>query len=137
MGVCLGHQAIVHVYGGKIARARFPVHGKVSELKHNNDYCFEGLSNPLSIGRYHSLVATDIPVRLISIATSNGLSMCVIDPEAAVLGFQFHPESILTSQGSVLLKHTTTYLIELFKQKGTQKKMDLQLPILNIQASGN
>ena len=137
MGVCLGHQAIIHAYGGKVARAKFPVHGKVSEIKHNNHYCFAGLTNPLSIGRYHSLVATDIPVPLISIAESNGLSMCVIDPEAAVLGFQFHPESILTSQGSVLLKHSTTYLIALFKQKRTQKKLNPQLSILNSQASGN
>jgi anthranilate synthase component II len=137
MGICLGHQAIVCAYGGKVDRTKSPVHGKVSELSHNDEYCFAGLPNPLSIGRYHSLAATDIPAPLISIATSHGLSMCVIDPEAAVLGFQFHPESILTSQGSVLLKHTTTYLIELFKQKRTQKKINSQLPIINIQASGN
>jgi anthranilate synthase component II len=137
MGVCLGHQAIVCAYGGKVDRTRPPVHGKVSELSHNDEYCFEGLQNPLSIGRYHSLAATDIPKPLISVATSHGLSMSVIDPDAAVLGFQFHPESILTSQGSALLKHATTYIIDLFNQKQMQKKLDSQVPFPNIQGSGD
>ncbi len=123
IGICLGHQAIIHAYGGKIARAATPVHGKVSGLSHNKDYFFAGLANPLAIGRYHSLVATAIPAPLKSIATSEGLSMCVIDAAAGVVGFQFHPESILTPQGSRLLKQTSHYLITRFgkKQQGSSE----------------
>ena len=117
IGICLGHQAIVHAYGGRVAAADMPVHGKVSALYHNNEYCFAGLANPLSIGRYHSLVATEIPAPLLSIATSDGQSMCVIDTAASVLGFQFHPESILTPQGSTLLKKASHYLMRLFRER--------------------
>lgn len=112
LGICLGHQAIVRAYGGEVTAAPLPVQGKVSALNHNGDYCFAGLPNPLSIGRYHSLVATDIPAPLIRIATVDGLIMSVIDPEAGVIGFQFHPESILTPQGSALLQRTVCYLLQ-------------------------
>lgn len=117
IGICLGHQAIVHAYGGRIAPADIPVHGKVAKLYHNHEYFFAGLPNPLSVGRYHSLVATEIPAALSSIATSDGLSMCVLDAVSGVLGFQFHPESILTPQGSTLLRQASYYLIERFANK--------------------
>ena len=112
LGICLGHQAIVRAYGGEVAAASLPVHGKVSALRHKGEYCFAGLPDPLSIGRYHSLVATNIPAPLICIATVDGLIMSVIDPQAAVIGFQFHPESILTPQGSALLQRTVCHLLQ-------------------------
>ena len=111
LGICLGHQAIVHAYGGKVAKAELPAHGVVSTLKHNEKNCFKGLPNPLSIGRYHSLTATEIPDSLIVLATSDGLIMSVIDQESRVIGFQFHPESILTPHGTVLLGQTLNYLL--------------------------
>jgi len=120
IGICLGHQAIVHAYGGRIAAAPTPVHGKVSALYHSGEYCFQGLANPLSIGRYHSLVASSIPAPLTSIASSDGLDMCVIDDASAVLGFQFHPESILTPQGSILLRQASRYLVERFREQRPQ-----------------
>ncbi len=113
IGICLGFQAIISVYGGKITEAECPVHGKVSRLTHQNKYFFKDLPNPISIGRYHSLIASEIPPALDCIATSDEVSMCVIDADRVVLGFQFHPESILTLQGSLLFKKAVSCLIDM------------------------
>jgi anthranilate synthase component 2 len=114
LGICLGHQAIVEAYGGVVARAPSVMHGKASHM----NYCestetqsiFKGLSNPLSIARYHSLVATEMPESLQIIANIDGLVMAVLHPNDRMLGFQFHPESILTCDGSVLLMQSIAFL---------------------------
>jgi len=114
LGICLGHQAIVEAYGGVVARAPTVMHGKASQMS----YCenaetrsiFKGLSNPLSIARYHSLVATQMPESLQIIANIDGLVMAVLHPNDRMLGFQFHPESILTCDGSVLLMQSIAFL---------------------------
>ncbi|PQJ67318.1 aminodeoxychorismate/anthranilate synthase component II [Photobacterium angustum] len=110
IGICLGQQAIVEAYGGKVSGAGEIVHGKAAMMSHNQHAVFGNLPNPLSIARYHSLVATDVPDSLETIADVNGLVMAVLNEEDKVCGFQFHPESILTTQGAELLTQTLNWV---------------------------
>ncbi|MFA3790121.1 aminodeoxychorismate/anthranilate synthase component II [Aliiglaciecola sp. SL4] len=112
LGICLGHQAIVKSYGGNVIRAEQVMHGKASYIEHDNSALFSGLSNPLPVARYHSLVVSDIPSELNVIANFEGIPMCVYHPADRMLGFQFHPESILTSHGSQLLEQSIRYLTQ-------------------------
>ncbi|GAA6183822.1 MULTISPECIES: aminodeoxychorismate/anthranilate synthase component II [Alteromonadaceae] len=112
LGICLGHQAIVKSYGGKVIRAEQVMHGKASYIQHDNSALFCGLANPLPVARYHSLVVSDIPKELNVIANFEGIPMCVYHPADRMLGFQFHPESILTSHGSQLLEQSIRYLTQ-------------------------
>jgi anthranilate synthase component 2 len=116
IGICLGHQAIIEAYGGKVARAPYVMHGKSSPMRYIQSVdtleIFKGLSNPLSIARYHSLVATEVPDSLSVIATIDELVMAVLHKEDRMLGFQFHPESILTCDGSKLLLQSIQYLVQ-------------------------
>lgn len=115
IGICLGHQAIVEAYGGTVERAPYVMHGKSSQMQYLEDHdtlsIFAGLSNPLSIARYHSLVATSMPNELKTIASIDGLVMAALHPKHKMLGFQFHPESILTCDGSQLLMQSIQYLV--------------------------
>lgn len=111
IGICLGQQAIVEAYGGKVSGAGEIVHGKAAMMSHNQHAVFGNLPNPLSIARYHSLVATEVPDSLETIADVNGLVMAVLNEEDKVCGFQFHPESILTTQGAELLTHTLNWVM--------------------------
>jgi para-aminobenzoate synthetase component II len=106
LGVCLGHQCIGYVYGGRIKRAALPMHGKESLVFHDGKTIFQGLPSPLKAGRYHSLVidAESIPASLeVSAKTEDGVIMGVRDRRNAVEGVQFHPESIMTPDGHQLL----------------------------------
>jgi anthranilate synthase component 2 len=113
LGVCLGHQSIGQVYGGDIVHAREIMHGKTSLVHHKGKYVFEGLSNPFTATRYHSLVIdkNTIPDCLEITAwtvTGDGEMdeiMGVKHKQLAVEGVQFHPESILTEHGHGLLKN--------------------------------
>ncbi|MES2219306.1 MAG: aminodeoxychorismate/anthranilate synthase component II [Pseudomonadota bacterium] len=108
LGVCLGHQAIGQVYGGKVVRARQPMHGKASAITHNAKNIFSGLSNPLQAARYHSLVVSevDFPAALeITARSSEGEIMGLAHKQFPVFGVQFHPESVLTEQGHQLLEN--------------------------------
>lgn len=107
LGVCLGHQAICEVYGGTVTHAKHLMHGKQSivSLDHSCPL-FDGLANEMAVARYHSLIGTDLPDTLKIVSTDNiGEVMAVMDEKNKVFGLQFHPESILTPQGSVLLKN--------------------------------
>ena len=106
LGVCLGHQALVEVFGGAIVRAPRLMHGKTSTVQHDGRGVFAGLSNPLQAGRYHSLIAErDRLPQLLDVTawTQEGEIMGVRHRELAVEGVQFHPESILTPEGPQLL----------------------------------
>ncbi|CUH96986.1 Para-aminobenzoate synthase glutamine amidotransferase component II [Propionispora sp. 2/2-37] len=106
LGVCLGHQAIGEVFGGKVVRAPEPVHGKISLIRHNGQGMYQRVANPLPVGRYHSLVVAkeDLPDCLeITAFTEDGLIMGLKHKQHALEGVQFHPESVLTSQGMELL----------------------------------
>ena len=113
LGICLGHQAIVEHYGGQIKRAPQVVHGKASPVKHNEHTIFKGLSNPLPVARYHSLMADNLPSELSMLAWYNDIPMAILHENDAMLGIQFHPESILTTQGSRLLRQSINYLSKL------------------------
>jgi len=108
LGVCLGHQAIGEVFGGKIIRAKSIMHGKTSQIHHDGKTIFKGLPNPFSATRYHSLVVekSSLPeVFKISAWTDDGEIMGLRHKEFKIEGVQFHPESILTSSGKDLLKN--------------------------------
>lgn len=106
LGVCLGHQCIVQAAGGSVIRAARPVHGKTSRIYHDGAGLYAGLSNPFEATRYHSLIAAeaDLPATLrVTSYTSDGEIMGVRHVQHAVEGVQFHPESILTIEGRLLL----------------------------------
>jgi anthranilate synthase/aminodeoxychorismate synthase-like glutamine amidotransferase len=103
LGVCLGHQSMVEAFGGKVVRGD-PIHGKDAEVKHDGRTVYEGLSNPLVAGRYHSLIADpDLPDTLELTSTYGDVVMGVRHRELPAEGVQFHPESVLTPQGKKLL----------------------------------
>jgi anthranilate synthase/aminodeoxychorismate synthase-like glutamine amidotransferase len=103
LGVCLGHQALVQLYGGEIGRARELVHGKASTIRHDGQGVYAGLPEELEVGRYHSLAAHSIPDSLVVTATSpDGEVMGVRHRKLPVEGVQFHPESVLTPLGPEL-----------------------------------
>jgi anthranilate synthase component 2 len=108
LGVCLGHQAIGEAFGGKIVRAKSIMHGKTSPVHHKNLGVFEGLPNPLTAIRYHSLAIerSSIPDCLeITAETADGEIMGVRHKTLDIEGVQFHPESILSDRGHDLLKN--------------------------------
>lgn len=110
IGICLGHQAICRYYGGIIGAAPEIVHGKSSLIEHSGDGPFAGMPSPLPFARYHSLAATKVPESLEVIAHFKKIPMAVMNRADRVVGFQFHPESIMSPHGSELLKKTVTLL---------------------------
>ena len=103
IGICLGHQAIVEAYGGYVGQAGEILHGKASSIEHDGQAMFAGLTNPLPVARYHSLVGSNIPAGLTINAHFNGMVMAVRHNADRVCGFQFHPESILSEDGKEIL----------------------------------
>lgn len=112
LGICLGHQAIVSHYGGAVGRAADVMHGKASAITHTGNAMFAGLAQPLHVARYHSLMATELPDCLQPLAKVGETVMAVYHEQDNMLGFQFHPESILTADGSKLLLQSIHYLTE-------------------------
>jgi anthranilate synthase/aminodeoxychorismate synthase-like glutamine amidotransferase len=103
LGVCLGHQALVQAWGGRVIRHE-PIHGKTTEIDHDGRTIFHGLPEPLEVGRYHSLVADpELPECLERSAFGGEVVMAVRHRELPAEGVQFHPESVLTEQGRELL----------------------------------
>jgi anthranilate synthase component 2 len=108
LGVCLGHQSIGQAFGAKVVRAREPVHGKAEEIVHDRSSLFRGLPRTLRAGRYHSLVveSRSVPRELaVSARTKDGIVMALRHRKLPVFGVQFHPESILTPDGQMLLRN--------------------------------
>ena len=107
LGVCLGHQGIISCFGGKVINAGNVRHGKTSQVKHYDDSMFNGIKNPFRATRYHSLVGdkTIIPnsLKVTAIAEDDGEVMGVSHKEYLIQGVQFHPESILTDEGTKIL----------------------------------
>jgi anthranilate synthase/aminodeoxychorismate synthase-like glutamine amidotransferase len=105
LGVCLGHQALVQAWGGKVIQHQ-PVHGKTTAIEHDGRTIFTDLRRPLTVGRYHSLVADPaLPEVLEQSAAGGEVVMAVRHRELPAEGVQFHPESVLTEQGRELLSN--------------------------------
>ncbi len=111
IGICLGHQAMVEAYGGTVAGAGEIVHGKVSMMEHDNHPIYQGLPSPLAIARYNSLVATSVPDSLTVTAEVDGLVMSIVNEQDKLCGFQFHPESIMTTHGATLLANAINWAL--------------------------
>ena len=107
LGVCLGHQGIIHAFGGKVTNAGCVRHGKTSPVNHNNSELFKGVSNPFRATRYHSLVGdkTIIPdiLEVTATAADDGEIMAIRHKKYLIEGVQFHPESIMTEEGKKIL----------------------------------
>lgn len=111
LGVCLGHQSIGQVFGGKIVRAERLMHGKTSEVLHDGKTIFAGIPSPFQAARYHSLLIQEesIPEELeITARTPEGEIMAIRHRELPIEGVQFHPESIITQYGKQMLKNFLT-----------------------------
>lgn len=108
LGICLGHQCIGQVFGGRVTRARRPMHGEASEVCHENSSILEGLPDPLSVGRYHSLIveldAEAGPLDAVA-WSPEGEIMALQHRTHPTFGVQFHPESILTEHGHRMLRN--------------------------------
>ncbi|MEY2625593.1 MAG: aminodeoxychorismate/anthranilate synthase component II [Gammaproteobacteria bacterium] len=110
-GVCLGHQSITEVFGGKVVRAGRLMHGKTSLVDHDGLGLFSGMTSPCQVGRYHSLIAEPSslpPELLVTARTDQGEIMGLRHRELMVEGVQFHPESVLTPEGPLLMRNFLT-----------------------------
>ncbi|MCJ8341685.1 MAG: aminodeoxychorismate/anthranilate synthase component II [Cetobacterium sp.] len=108
LGICLGHQSIGEIFGGKVIKAKEPIHGKVYPITHNNKGVFKNLKNPLNVTRYHSLIIEreSLPKELeITGETENGEIMGIKHKKYLIEGVQFHPEAILTECGLEMLNN--------------------------------
>jgi anthranilate synthase component 2 len=108
LGVCLGHQAIGDAFGGKVVRAPIPVHGKLSDVHHEGRGVFRGINGPFKATRYHSLIVErdTMPDELeVTAETDDGLVMGLSHSKLPVHGVQFHPESIASEHGHLMLKN--------------------------------
>ena len=111
IGICLGHQALIEAFGGKVVHAGEVLYGKVSKINHDGQAMFRDIANPMPVARYHSLMGSELPGELIVNADYNGIVMAIRHRNLPICGFQFHPESILTVQGSKLLEQSVEWLL--------------------------
>ena len=109
LGVCLGHQCVGAVFGGRIARAHRPMHGLASDITHKGERLFAGLPKPLSVGRYHSLIVEPTPemerALVVDAVSPEGEIMALSHKRHPTWGVQFHPESVLTPAGLALISN--------------------------------
>ena len=121
LGVCLGHQGIVHVAGGKVVRAPEPMHGRLSKIHHTGKALFKDILSPFNAVRYHSFVVSDLPDTLVVDAmTEDGLVMGLHHTELPLWGVQFHPESIATEYGNKIIENFLE-LAEAFLEKSEHR----------------
>ena len=108
LGICLGHQVIGHVFGGHVVKAKKPMHGRSCLIQHDGKGVFNGIPSPLKVGRYHSLIVCNkklSPEIKITSKSSEGEIMSFSSSKYKIVGFQFHPESILTENGHALINN--------------------------------
>ena len=107
LGICLGHQAIGEFFGAKLLQSEKPMHGKTSEIIFEKHFLFQNISSPLTVMRYHSLVLKEVEKTSLKIiaATNENEVMAIEHSVYKIIGLQFHPESILTPDGMLILKN--------------------------------
>jgi len=106
LGICLGHQCLAVAFGGSVAEAPLPVHGKTTSVTHDGKGLFKGLESPIEAGRYHSLVVAELPPELVATAwTAEGLIMGLRHRSLPLAGLQFHPDSFLTPSGPTIFRN--------------------------------
>ncbi|MEK6981739.1 MAG: aminodeoxychorismate/anthranilate synthase component II [Candidatus Micrarchaeota archaeon] len=109
LGICLGHQGIANAFGGRVIKAQKPMHGKTSQINHNGNGLFKNIKNPLSIMRYHSLIADEFSLpsclEIIARSTDDNVIMALRHKQFPIFGIQFHPESIMSEEGKQILKN--------------------------------
>lgn len=111
IGICLGHQALIEAFGGEVVHSGEVLHGKVSNIQHDEYAMFKGLTNPMPVARYHSLMGKNLPDEFTVNAQYQGIIMAIRHNTLPICGFQFHPESILTVQGGKLLENSIHWLL--------------------------
>lgn len=113
IGICLGYQAIIESYGGCISESKEIFHGRTSLIYHDKLAMFTNMPNPLLVGRYHSLIGSYIPSALkINAYYNKHIAMAIRNDSDKICGFQFHPESILTTHGTQLIHQTLTWITQ-------------------------
>ena len=128
-GVCLGHQAIGAAYGGDVIRAPVPMHGKMSEILHRGETVFRGINGPFQATRYHSLIINrdTMPAALaVTAETKDGIVMGVSHRTDPVHGVQFHPESILSEHGHLILRNFLE-LADGWNSSGKRRRLPRQM----------
>lgn len=107
LGVCLGHQCIGEVFGGRVERAKRPLHGVASSIRHDGEGIFKAVPNPMKVGRYHSLIVNlpDQSILKVTATSEEGEIMAIQHNEYPTFGVQFHPESVLTEHGMNLINN--------------------------------
>lgn len=112
LGVCLGHQALIEAFGGVVESAGVILHGRSAPVEHRNDPVFEGIPSPFVAGRYHSLASHALPDCLEPLGWTGSIIMAVRHRQYPLLGIQFHPESVLTPQGGILIDNVMHWAVE-------------------------
>ncbi|WP_343154982.1 aminodeoxychorismate/anthranilate synthase component II (plasmid) [Buchnera aphidicola (Pseudoregma panicola)] len=110
LGICLGHQAIIEFFGGSIKLLKKSVHGKYSNIVHDNKFMFNKIANPLKVSRYHSWTCNEVPRNFIVNSYYKEKIMSLRSRKHKICSFQFHPESILTPFGNKLIENTINWL---------------------------
>ncbi|CAL4044156.1 Anthranilate synthase component 2 (plasmid) [Buchnera aphidicola (Tetraneura ulmi)] len=110
IGICLGFQAIIEVFGGSIVLSKKILHGKTSLIKHDGLDIYKNICNPLQVGRYHSFICNKIPNGFIVNSTYKEIVMSIKNKSKKIFGFQYHPESILTPYGDQVLLNTISWI---------------------------
>jgi anthranilate synthase component II len=137
LGVCLGHQAIGDAFGGTVVRAPVPVHGKLSAIRHNGTGVFRGINAPFQATRYHSLVVdrASLPAALsVTAETDDGLVMGLAHKELPLHGVQFHPESIASEHGHLMLKNFLDIAAAWNSAKGRRAAQSAEAPRRRVSA---
>lgn len=111
LGICLGHQALIEAFGGQVVLAGEVLHGKISLIDHDDQAMFAGIANPMPVARYHSLMGTQLSNDWVINARAGDIIMAIRHRQLPICAYQFHPESIMTVQGSQLLKQSLDWLL--------------------------
>nr|WP_031942553.1 aminodeoxychorismate/anthranilate synthase component II [Buchnera aphidicola]CAA09994.1 anthranilate synthase small subunit [Buchnera aphidicola] len=110
IGICLGFQAIIEIFGGSIIQSKKIYHGKISIINHDGLDIYKNIKNPLQVGRYHSFVCNKVPNNFIANSFCKKIVMSIKNKSKKIFGFQYHPESILTPYGDKILLNTISWI---------------------------